>query len=59
MEELAHDAGLPAEQAEAIAQDYGDAQLEGLKRALFAVGALAFLSLWFTRRLPSRPLVSS
>jgi hypothetical protein len=34
----------------------GDSQLQGLKRALGAVGIFALLSLWFTRRLPSRPL---
>ena len=36
--------------------DYGDAQLQGLKRAMGAVVLLAVLSLSFTRRLPARPL---
>jgi MFS family permease len=46
------DAGVPEDQASAIASDYGDAQLQGLKRAIGAVAIFALLSLWFTRRLP-------
>jgi Na+/melibiose symporter-like transporter len=56
VEQAAGKAGLPAEEAKAVADDYGDAQLQGLKRAVGAVGMFAVLSLWFTRRLPSRPL---
>jgi EmrB/QacA subfamily drug resistance transporter len=56
VEQAAVDAGLPREQAAAVADDYGDAQLDGLKRAIGAVGAFALLSLWFTRRLPAKPL---
>jgi hypothetical protein len=48
------DGGVPADEAKAIADDYGDAQLHGLKRALLAVAIFALLSLWFTRRLPGR-----
>jgi EmrB/QacA subfamily drug resistance transporter len=50
----ATEAGLPEKQAEALADDYGDAQLQGLKRAIGAVGVFAFLALWFTRGLPGR-----
>jgi MFS family permease len=50
------DAGVPADQATAIADDYGDAQLHGLKRAIGAVAIFALLSLWFTRGLPARRL---
>jgi MFS family permease len=49
---------LPSEQASAIADDYADAQLFGLKRAVLAVGVFALLGLWFTRRLPDRPLTA-
>jgi hypothetical protein len=39
-----------------IAVTYGDAQLQGLKRAIGAVGVFAVLALlWFTRGLPGRP----
>jgi hypothetical protein len=54
VEQAVLDQGVPAQQAEAIADDYGDAQLQGLKRAIGAVGVFALLSLWFTRGLPGR-----
>ena len=54
VEQAVVDAGVPPGQAKAIADDYGDAQLDGLKRAIGAVAVFALLSLWFTRRLPSR-----
>jgi Na+/melibiose symporter-like transporter len=55
VEQVALEEGLSADQAEAVADDYGDAQLQALKRAIGAVGIFALLSLWFTRRLPGRP----
>jgi EmrB/QacA subfamily drug resistance transporter len=55
VEQAAADGGVPAEQASAIAADYGDAQLQGLKRSIGAVAIFALLSLWFTRSLPGRP----
>jgi EmrB/QacA subfamily drug resistance transporter len=59
VEQVALDEGLPPEQAQAVAGDYGDAQLQGLKRAIGAVAVFALLSLWFTRRLPGRPAAAS
>jgi MFS family permease len=47
---------LPPDQATAIADDYGAAQLDGLKQAIGAIAVIALLSFWFTRRLPGRPL---
>jgi len=55
VEQAAVEGGLPADQAKALADDYGEAQLGGLKRAIGAVGLFAVLSLWFTRRLPGIP----
>lgn len=52
IEKSALDQGLPPEQASALASDYGEAQLQGLKKAIGAVALFALLSLWFTRRLP-------
>jgi MFS family permease len=52
--ELALSKGLASDQADEIASAYGDAQLEALKKSLGAVAVVALLSLWFTRRLPSR-----
>jgi EmrB/QacA subfamily drug resistance transporter len=54
VEQAALDEGFPPDQAKALADDYGDAQLHGLKRAIGAVAIFALLSLWFTRRLPGR-----
>ena len=55
-EKAAVDAGLTEDQAQAVAADYGDAQLEALRLALGAVALIALLSLWFTRGLPTRSL---
>jgi MFS family permease len=52
VEKALRDKGLPADQAKAIADDYGDAELHGLKRAIGAVAIFALLALWFTRGLP-------
>jgi hypothetical protein len=59
VERAALEQGVPAAAASAIAADYGDAQLQGLKRAIGTVGMIALLSLWFTRHLPSRPAPGS
>jgi Na+/melibiose symporter-like transporter len=56
VEQAALDEGIEPAQAEAIADDYGDAQIQGLKRAIGAVAIFALLGLWFTRRLPDRAL---
>jgi MFS family permease len=56
VEKAAVEGGLTQDQAQAVAADYGDAQLEALRLALGAVAAVALLSLWFTRRLPTESL---
>jgi len=48
-------AGLSPTEADAVTADYADAELEALKKAMFAVAMLALLSLLFTRRLPDKP----
>jgi MFS family permease len=58
VEQVAIDRGIPSDQAHAVAGDYGDAQLQGLKRSLGAVAIFAILALWFTRRLPAVPLTA-
>jgi hypothetical protein len=45
--------GLPPDQAQAVADSYGDAELDAMRKSLGAVAAIALLSLWFTRRLPT------
>ena len=54
VEAAAREEGLPADQAQAVAGDYGEAQLQGLKFAIGAVAFFALISLWFTRGLPGR-----
>jgi MFS family permease len=51
-EDFAVAAGIPADQAAALAADYGSALLDGLRNALGAVAVFSLLALWFTRRLP-------
>lgn len=55
-EQAALEGGLNEEQASAVAADYGDAQLDGLRLALGAVALAALLALAFTRRLPTETL---
>ena len=56
VEKAAVEGGLTQDQAQAVAADYGEAQLDALRLALGAVAAAALLSLWFTRRLPTESL---
>jgi predicted MFS family arabinose efflux permease len=53
VEQLALSKGLPADQARVVADAYGEAQLDALRKSLGAVALVALLSLWFTRRLPA------
>ena len=59
VEDAALEGGLRPDQASAVADDYGDAQLDALRLALGAVALAALLSLWVTRRLPSKALAGS
>ncbi len=54
VKQAALDEGLPPDQAAAIADHYGDAELDGLKRALGVVAFIAAIGLVTTRRLPGR-----
>jgi MFS family permease len=51
------EAGATPAEADAITADYSDAELDALRKAMFAVGLLALLSVVFTRRLPAEPVV--
>ncbi len=59
VEAAAQKGGATPQQARAIADDYGAAQLDALRLALGAVATAALLSLWFTRHLPSESLGDS
>jgi MFS family permease len=52
-EQRALQQGLPPQEASAVADSYGDAELSALRQSLGAVAFIALLSLWFTRRLPT------
>lgn len=52
-------AGMPADQAAAVAADYGESMLDGLRIALGAVAFLAAIAWWFTRRLPGPEAAAS
>ncbi len=52
VEQIATEEGLPPDQAKAVADDYGDAELDALRVSLGAVAVAALLTLWFTRNLP-------
>jgi MFS family permease len=52
-EQRALQKGLPQQEASAVADSYGDAELSALRQSLGAVAFIALLSLWFTRRLPT------
>jgi MFS family permease len=58
-EQAGVEGGLTQDQARAVADDYGEAQLDALRLALGAVALAALLSLWLTRRLPTTPLAES
>jgi MFS family permease len=56
VEQEALDRGLTQAQASELADQYGQAELDGLRRALGVVAFLAAVGLVATRRLPGRPL---
>ena len=59
VEKAAVDGGLTEDQARAVADDYGDAQLDALRLSLGAVALAALLSLSVTRRLPTTSLANA
>jgi EmrB/QacA subfamily drug resistance transporter len=50
------EAGATPAEADAVTADYGDAELDALRKAMLAVALLALASIVFTRRLPARPV---
>jgi hypothetical protein len=55
-ESITKEAGLPPRQADALVKDYSDAQIDALKKALFAASMFALVGLWFARALPGESL---
>jgi len=54
--QIVDDAGLPADQADAIVDDYSDAQLDGLRRALAVAALFSLIAVWFSGDLPREPM---
>lgn len=50
------DAGVDPAEAQAITDDYGEAQIDALAKSMYAVALLGLGCFWFTRRLPSTTL---
>jgi len=50
--QAATDAGLPPDQVDALVEDYGEAQLDALRRSLLAVAVAGLVGFWVARRLP-------
>ncbi|MEU1400876.1 MFS transporter [Streptomyces sp. NPDC005728] len=51
----AEDAGLPPSEVDAVTDSYASAQLDGLKAAILATGAITLASLLVTPHLPTAP----
>jgi hypothetical protein len=49
-------AGLPPQQAQTVVNDYGEAQIDALKRALLGASFFALVALWLAGDLPTAPL---
>jgi MFS family permease len=55
-ESAAKDAGLSTQEVNTVVDHYTDAQIAGLKRALFVASLFVFVGLWFARALPGEAL---
>jgi MFS family permease len=49
-------AGLPPQQAQAVVDDYGEAQIDALKRAVLGAALFALVALWLAGDMPAVPL---
>ncbi|MGH2982418.1 MAG: MFS transporter, partial [Solirubrobacterales bacterium] len=58
-EAIVNRAGLPPDQAEAVIDAYGDAQIDALKRALLGASLFALVALWLAGDMPGRPLAQA
>jgi MFS family permease len=53
---IVDNARLTSSQAKEVLDDYSDAQVQALKRALLVASGFALVGLWFARALPGDPL---
>ena len=59
VESALDEAGLAASEQEVVAEVYSDARLAALRAGMIAVSLFVILGLFFSARLPARPLVSA
>jgi MFS family permease len=51
-------AGVPADTADSVIEDYSDARIDGLRAALAVLAVLALLGLFAARRIPREPITT-
>ncbi len=56
VEDIVKKADLPPPQAQAVVDDYGEAQIDALKRAVLAAAVFALVALWLAGDMPAAPL---
>lgn len=56
VESIVKKAGLPAGQSESVVDDYGEAQIDALKRAVLGASIFALVALWLAGDMPAAPL---
>jgi MFS family permease len=56
VESIVDKADLPSQQAEAVVDDYGEAQIDALKRAVLGASFFALIALWLAGEMPGAPL---
>jgi MFS family permease len=56
VEDTVNKAGLPPDQASSVVDEYGDAQIAALKRAIVAASLFSLVALWIAADLPAVPL---
>ena len=54
LETATTDLGLPPDQVSEVSDNYGEAQIDALKKALLFASFFGFAGIWFARRLPEK-----
>jgi MFS family permease len=56
VESIVKEAGLPPQQAENVVSDYGEAQIDALKRSVLGAAMFALIAVWLAGDMPAAPL---
>jgi MFS family permease len=59
VEAIVKKAGLPPPQGQAVVDDYGEAQIDALKRAVLGAAVFALVALWLAGDMPGAPLIEA